>query len=267
MAHNLNLLHNISTSTGTGNFTLTAVNGKQSFGTALSTADTGIGYFISNRGAAEWEYGTCHLATTSPVVLVRDAVTRNSTGGAAALDFTAGTKDVTFDYAAERQLYNSGLTTQSQLVVGVSSDGVNPISPASTSAGLATGAQYRAASTFDYALTPRNVWEGAGRTTLAAVTTAITVDMSTFLTLAHRDMQASETLSNPTNPKVGQHFNISVAATAAATLTLGTNYKLWTGVEAGPYSVSTTEKLYVCGWIESSTGAIVSAIGRTTAIT
>jgi hypothetical protein len=50
-----NLVHETSTSTGTGNFTTSAVNGKQRFSTAFGTGGTTnvFDYFISNRDAAE----------------------------------------------------------------------------------------------------------------------------------------------------------------------------------------------------------------------
>lgn len=98
-----NLVHESSSSTGTGNFTLNNVNGKRSFNTAFGTGGTDVfDYFISNRDAAEWERGTGHLSTSS--TLVRDTVKESSNAGAA-VSFSAGTKDVVNDVPAARQVY------------------------------------------------------------------------------------------------------------------------------------------------------------------
>ncbi len=88
-----NLVHQTSSSTGTGNLTLAAVNGKSSFNDAFGTGGTDLFYyFISNRGASEWEVGTGHLSDST--TLVRDTVIE-STNANAAVNFSAGTKDVT----------------------------------------------------------------------------------------------------------------------------------------------------------------------------
>jgi hypothetical protein len=101
-----NLVHETSTSTGTGSLTIANVFGKQSFNTAFSTGSTDVFYyFISNRSAAEWEVGTGHLSAAS--TLVRDTVIEGSNGGSL-VDFGAGTKDVTCDIVATRQINNLG---------------------------------------------------------------------------------------------------------------------------------------------------------------
>lgn len=99
------LLHETSTTTGTGNFTTAAVNGKVQFGDASNGFGTGgtnvFDYFISNRDAAEWERGTGHCSALG--TLVRDTVIR-STNANAAVNFSAGTKDITNDVPALNQL-------------------------------------------------------------------------------------------------------------------------------------------------------------------
>lgn len=131
---------------------------------------------------------------------------------------------------------------------------------------VAEDAEYRANTAGGLALTPAKVWSAASAVALSTVTSAVAVDMSSFLTLATLAMATNHTLSDPTSPKVGQHFIVSVATTTLRTLTLSTAWKLWSGVEVGPYSVTTLEKLYVAGFIESSTGCRVTAVGRTTVI-
>lgn len=105
-----NLVHQQSTTTGTGNFTLAAVNGKQSFATAFGTGVTTnvFDYFISNSGAAEWEIGTGHMSDGT--TLVRDTVVA-STNSNNAVNFSAGTKDVTNDVPAAKQVYTDGSQT------------------------------------------------------------------------------------------------------------------------------------------------------------
>jgi hypothetical protein len=232
-----NLVHEESVTTGTGDLTLTAVNGKQRFAAAFTTAGTDVfDYFISNRDAAEWERGTGSAPTTN--TLRRDSCLETNAGSTVRISFSAGTKDVTNDIPAASQIHST-----------------------------ATAANYRANTTSNLGLTPNSVWTAAGSVALSAATSAVTVDMSSFLTIATLAMATDHTLANPTSPKVGQHYIVSVSSTTNRSLALGTNYKRWTGVEAPPYAVTTGEKLYVCGFVESSTGVMVTAVGRTTAVT
>ena len=92
------LVHETATTTGTGNFTLSNVDGRQSFNSAFGTGGTDVFYyFISHRTAGEWEVGTGHLSTST--TLVRDTVLASSNSGSA-VNFAAGTKDVTNDLPA-----------------------------------------------------------------------------------------------------------------------------------------------------------------------
>jgi hypothetical protein len=97
-----NLVHQTSTTTGTGNLTVAAVNGKQTFSNAFGTGVTTnvFDYFISNQGALEYERGTGHMSNST--TLVRDTVIE-STNANAAVSFSAGTKDVVNDVPANRQ--------------------------------------------------------------------------------------------------------------------------------------------------------------------
>lgn len=109
-----NLIHEVSTTTGLGDFTLTAVNGKVRFSDATYGFGTGtqtnkFDYFISNRDAAEWEIGTGHMSAVG--TLVRDIVVLSSNANAA-VNFSAGTKDVTNSVpAAGRRIRLSANTT------------------------------------------------------------------------------------------------------------------------------------------------------------
>jgi len=89
------LVHETSTSTGTGNFTLSNVDGRNNFNAEYGTGGTDvIPYYISHRAAGEWEEGTGHLSAST--TLVRDTVIRSSNSDSA-VNFSAGTKDVTSD--------------------------------------------------------------------------------------------------------------------------------------------------------------------------
>jgi len=80
-----------ATTTGTGNFTLSATpTGYRAFSSVLSVNDT-LYYTIAHQTANEWEvgYGTYSSANT----LTRSAIISSSNSGSA-VSFTAGTKDV-----------------------------------------------------------------------------------------------------------------------------------------------------------------------------
>src|SRR5690606_34296724 len=103
-----NLIHETSTTTGTGNLTLANINGKNNFNTAFGTGGSNVfDYFISNQSAAEWERGTGHMSDAT--TLVRDTVIE-STNSNNAVNFSAGTKDVTNDIPAANQIRNENST-------------------------------------------------------------------------------------------------------------------------------------------------------------
>ena len=87
-----------TTTTGTGDITLAgAVEGFQSFSSALSDADTTY-YAISHRDADEWEVG---LGTYSSGVLTRTTVLESSNSDTA-VSFASGTKDIFITLPAEK---------------------------------------------------------------------------------------------------------------------------------------------------------------------
>lgn len=97
------LVYQVSSSTGTSDFTLATVTGKNSFATAFNTGVTTnvFYYFISNRSADEWEVGSGHMSDST--TLVRDTVLKSSNSNSA-VSFTSGTKDVTSDIPASLQV-------------------------------------------------------------------------------------------------------------------------------------------------------------------
>jgi hypothetical protein len=104
-----NLVHETSTTTGSSDLTVAAVNGKRRFSDAFGTgSETNVYfYFISHQTAAEWERGTGHSSGAN--TLVRDTIVESSNSNNA-VSFSSGTKDVVCDIPAELQM-RRGQTT------------------------------------------------------------------------------------------------------------------------------------------------------------
>lgn len=95
------LVHQTSTTTGTGAKALVDVNGRRGFEDVFGDGGTDVFYYyISNRDAAEWEFGSGHIDGSGD--LVADTVIKSSNGNAA-VNFSAGTKDITSDWPASKQ--------------------------------------------------------------------------------------------------------------------------------------------------------------------
>lgn len=113
-----NLVHETSTTTGTGDFTLSGITGgERRFSDVFGTGSTTevFYYFIVHQDSNEWEVGRGHMSGTN--TLVRDTV-RQSSNSNNAVDFTSGTKDVIHDVDAESQVAK-------HVVTGISLDGGN----------------------------------------------------------------------------------------------------------------------------------------------
>ena len=90
-----------STTTGTGTFTLSgAVTGFETFSAAIGNANTTY-YTIHTQNAAQFEVG---IGTVGAGTLARDTVISSSNSDAA-VDFTAGTKDVFCTMPASKVAY------------------------------------------------------------------------------------------------------------------------------------------------------------------
>ncbi len=90
-----------STTTGTGVLTLAgAVAGFRTFASVMADADTAH-YVVSNRDAAEWEVG---LGTWNTGGLFTRTTVLSSSNAGAAVNFSAGTKDVHLTLPAARTL-------------------------------------------------------------------------------------------------------------------------------------------------------------------
>jgi len=92
-----------STTTGTGALSLAgAVVGYQTFSSAIGNTNTCY-YAISNPGVAEWEVGIGTYATSGNT-LTRTTILKSSNSNAA-VNFSAGTKDVFVTYPAGKSVY------------------------------------------------------------------------------------------------------------------------------------------------------------------
>ena len=90
-----------STTTGTGTFTLSgAVTGFETFSSAIGNANTTY-YTIHTQNGAQFEVG---IGTVGAGTLARDTVISSSNSDAA-VDFTAGTKDVFCTMPASKVAY------------------------------------------------------------------------------------------------------------------------------------------------------------------
>ena len=90
-----------STTTGTGTFTLSgAVTGFETFSSAIGNANTTY-YTIHTQNAPQFEVG---IGTVGAGTLARDTVISSSNSDAA-VDFTAGTKDVFCTMPASKVAY------------------------------------------------------------------------------------------------------------------------------------------------------------------
>jgi hypothetical protein len=103
MAHiTADRVRDTSTSTGTGNFTVsgTAPTGFRTFSAVLSVGDT-FYYAIQGQGSSEWEVG---LGTYSSAnVFARTTILSSSNSGSV-VTFSAGTKDVFLTLAATKTI-------------------------------------------------------------------------------------------------------------------------------------------------------------------
>ena len=91
-----------STTTGTGNFTLAgAVTGFETFNTGIGTSNTTY-YCIFNQGTNEFEVG---LGTLSASTTLERTTVISSSNSDAAVNFSAGTKDVFCTLPASKSVF------------------------------------------------------------------------------------------------------------------------------------------------------------------
>lgn len=270
-----NLVHETSTTTGTGNFTLSNVNGKQSFNTAFGNGATTdvFWYFISNRDAAEWEVGTGHMSAAS--TLVRDTIIA-STNSNAAVNFSAGTKDVTNNVPANRgkrggpvniipmgsfDIWQRGAGNSASIAVAASTTaytadrwylttGANQASTVAAAAGIATGS-YKAAK----------VQRNNGQTGTGTMRFAIPLDLSCAAQIAGSYVCVSFTAKSganwsPTSGTLTWALYCGTTATAAKR-----NASSYTG-ETTPISTSSNLTTTATRYQATSSAALGTTVAQ-----
>lgn len=152
------------------------------------------------------------------------------------------------------------LATDAETQTGT--DTARAVTPANITAKEATTAQYRA-NTADRILTTDQVWAGADFVALTDAAT-VTVDFSTGWNFSLA-LGGNRTLGNPSNTKNGQCGCISVTASSSTrTLNLGANWKPVIGLEAAPYSITTSETLEIFYIVRSSSAIVITSVTRRT---
>lgn len=110
-----NLIYQETTSTGTGNITLTTKTGFRAFSDQFSISAS-LWYCIRDQTTGAFEVGVGHLSSST--VLVRDTVIQSSNANAL-VNFSAGTKDVICDVPASIQNYLSSAGLKATTSAGV----------------------------------------------------------------------------------------------------------------------------------------------------
>jgi len=220
-----------STTTGTGALTLAGAssNKYRAFSTVMGVGDTCF-YCIEHQTLGEWETG---LGTYSGAnTLTRTTVLSSSNAGAA-VNFSAGTKDVFITLAAAKILQTVD---------------------------VAAASDYRS-NTASKVLDTSGVWNAMAEVTLTDGAT-VNWDMSTgfdfVLTLG-----GNRTLAAPTNPKVGQKGRLRIAqdGTGSRTLSWNANFDFAGGTAP---ALSTTASAYDVFYydVRTSTSILISPAGR-----
>lgn len=257
------LVHETTTSTGTGNLTLASEFGKRTFNTAFGTGGSNVfDYFISHLTAAEWERGTGSLSAAT--TLVRNTVADGSAGVGAAVDFSAGTKDVTNDIPAASQIVNPmttrgdiiyrNATTAARLAVGSSgkvlqSDGTDPAwTELATPAQILAGTANKVIAADDLVTAMAGVALSDG----ANIATDLATGVYFTVTLA-----GNRTLDNPTNHVVGRtiYYRVTQDGTGSRTLSYGSQFDF--GQESAPTLSTAASTVDLLAFFVESTSKMV----------
>lgn len=281
-----NLVHETSTTTGTGNLTLVNVNGKNNFNDAFGTGGSDVfDYFVSNQSAAEWERGTGHMSDST--TLVRDTVIE-STNSNNAVNFSAGTKDVTNDVPALNQFIalpgvnalvvtnNSGTPTTSvdidadnAILVSTAGDGIRTGAVNLTVACAGTGA-----NGLDTGSLANNTWYylyiiSNGTTTAGlASTSATSPTMPSGYTYKYR-VGAIRTGGSATFIRLRQVGNraqyvvVSGSVTPTYPRMANGTATQWTAIDVGSYVPTTARVIYLIAHVQDLDVLGVSANNQT----
>ena len=171
-------------------------------------------------------------------------------------------------YAASFANLKQAATTSATGVVELATDAetqtgtdtVRVLTPSNLTAKEATTAQIRA-NTADYILTTDQTWAGGDFVALTdAATVTVNMSLGWNFSLA---LGGNRTLGAPSNEKVGQSGCISVTASSSTrTLDLHADWKPVIGLEAAPYSITTTETLEIWYFVRATDTIIINSMTR-----
>ena len=229
-----------STTTGSSTLTLTgAVVGYQAFSAAIGNGNTTY-YAISNPGTTEWEVG---IGTVGAGTLARTTILASSNGGAA-VNFTAGSKDVFCTYPAEKSvnedaagvvtLASSVLTTTDinggtidDTVIGGASPAAGTFTTATATTGNITTVNATTVNTTNLDLTNLEVTnikakDGTASATIADSTGVMTVASSVLTTTDINGGTIDGTAVGASSASTGAFTTISATGAITSTVTTGT---------------------------------------------
>ena len=229
-----------STTTGSSTLTLSgAVVGYQAFSAAIGNGNTTY-YAISNPGTTEWEVG---IGTVGAGTLARTTILASSNGGAA-VNFTAGSKDVFCTYPAEKSvnedaagvvtLASSVLTTTDinggtidDTVIGGASPAAGTFTTATATTGNITTVNATTVNTTNLDLTNLEVTnikakDGTASATIADSTGVMTVASSVLTTTDINGGTIDGTAVGLSSASTGAFTTISATGAITSTVTTGT---------------------------------------------
>lgn len=126
----------------------------------------------------------------------------------------------------------------------------------------ATAAEYRAGTDTTRFIGVAEAWAAAVPISLTDAAT-IALDFGSFLNFAVCTLAGNRALGDPTNVKAGQPFILGfIGSGSTRTLTLHSDFQVAAGVEVGPYSITTTQWLYICGFAHGDGFLRVTGIVR-----
>lgn len=265
--------------------------------TTLGTIGTGtwqgtaVGVAYGGTGQTSYTNGQLLIGNTTGNTLAKATLTAPAAG----ISITNGAGSITFsladDLSALEGMSGTGLVartaanTYAQRSIAVTSstgisvsngDGVsgNPtlagIDATTSAKGVsqfATAAEYRAGTNTAKSLVVKEVWDGAALTALSDGAN-IAVDLSAGFNFGGASnavlaLGGNRNLSAPSNLKTGQTGVLWFGASSSTrTLTLNAAWLLMDGVEAGPYSITTSQILGVAYVVRASVVYVTAILRR-----
>lgn len=243
-------VHETSTTTGTGAFTLLgAVSSYQAFSAVMSVNDTCY-YGIANQGASEWETG---LGTYSAASTLTRTTPIESSNSGSAVSFSAGTKDVFITPIASQTALLSQANTWAATQTFTAPVLGTPASATLTNATglpISTGVSGLAAGVATFLGTPTSANLATALTDETGTGSAVFSTAPTVSTIAITGTGSSTLADASTmpalftggaSPTAGNLYGIAILKTGTQELLLGINKNTTTGsVPANSLYLSTS---------------------------